>query len=262
MRRYSLRYSLSDIQRQYAEETYQRAASFDKGVRESNPDIAQNIANISKAYPTIPKEILPYVALSGVTAEDQLALDLANRSAEVIARKNAENIVTNVNWGKRGVQLGFLGLDAVFQNISRGFKSSVVAAQQTGRSVPGVVAAATLGGLAETVLPGQGETTANFLNNVYGGGVGTQFKAARDRYGKNEFRLALDQIKKGKPLNLGTGFIPKSLDLKQTQVFLDETRRGKSEAEAYQAASDRYGMPITQLYDKREDAYKYISFIA
>ena len=257
MRRYSLRYSLSDIQRQYAEETYQRAASFDKGVRESNPDIAQNIANISKAYPTIPKEILPYVALSGVTAEDQLALDLANRSAEVIARKNAENIVTNVNWGKRGVQLGFLGLDAVFQNISRGFKSSVVAAQQTGRSVPGVVAAATLGGLAETVLPGQGETTANFLNNVYGGGVGTQFKAARDRYGKNEFRLALDQIKKGKPLNLGTGFIPKSLDLKQTQVFLDETRRGKSEAEAYQSASDRYGMPITQLYDKREDAYKY-----
>ena len=44
---------------------------------------------------------------------------------------------------------------------------------------------------------------------------------------------------------------------RSTQVFLDETRRGKSEAEAYQAASDRYGMPITQLYDKREDAYKY-----
>ena len=60
------------------------------------------------SFDSLVKEILPYVALSGVTAEDQLALDLANRSAEVIARKNAENIVTNVNFGKRGVQLGFL----------------------------------------------------------------------------------------------------------------------------------------------------------
>ena len=143
MRRYGLRFSLSDIQRQNAEETYQRAYSYDKGVKETSPDLSQNIANLSRSYPTIPKQILPYVALSGVTAEDQLALDLANRAAEVVAKRNTENIVTQVNPFKRGVQLSFLGLDAAFQNISRGFKSAVVAAQQTGKSVPGVVAAAT-----------------------------------------------------------------------------------------------------------------------
>jgi len=261
MRRYGLRFSLSDIQRQNAEETYQRAVSFDKGVKETSPDLAQNISNLSLSYPTIPKEILPYVALSGVTAEDQLALDLANRAAEVVAKRNTENIVTQVNPFKRGVQLGFLGLDATFQNISRGFKSAVVAAQQTGRSVPGVVAAATLGGIGEIIMPqdegDEGRTTANFLNRVYGGGVGEKFKQARDAYGVNEFRLALEQSRQGKPLNLGTGYIPKSIDPTQTQVYLDEIRRGKSQSQATQAAVNRYGLPITQLYDLREDRYKY-----
>ena len=52
MRRYGLRFSLSDIQRQNAEETYQRAYSYDKGVKETSPDLSQNIASLSKSYPT------------------------------------------------------------------------------------------------------------------------------------------------------------------------------------------------------------------
>ena len=261
MRRYSLRYSLDDLKRQAAQETYNRASSFDKGVRETNPDLVQNIANITKAYPTIPKEVLPYMALSGTTAEDEIALQVANRAASIIAKKNTENLVTDVNFLKRGVQMGFLGLDAVFQNVSRGFKSAVVAAQETGKWLPGVVANATLGGLYETFRPQaegeEGSSTARYLNNIYGGGVGDVFKQTRDKYGKNEFRLALEQTRDGKPLNLGTGFLPKSLDPKETQVYLDMRRAGRSEREALSRAVEVYGLPVTQLYDKREDAFKY-----
>ena len=126
MRRYSLRYSLDDLRRQAAQETFNRASSFDKGVRETNPDLVQSISNLTKAYPTIPKQILPYMAISGTTAEDEIALQVANRAASIIANKNTQDLVTDVNFFKRGVQMGFLGLDAVFQNISRGFKSAVV----------------------------------------------------------------------------------------------------------------------------------------
>ena len=257
MRSFSLRFSLSDIQRQNAEETFNRVNSFNRGVKETSPELAQNIANLSRSYPTIPKEILPYVALSGVTAEDEMALKLANRAADKIAKQNTKDIVTDVGFFKRGVQGGFLMLDALFQNVSRGFKSAVVAAQETGKSVPGVVGAATLGGLAETFLPGDGQTTANFLNSVYGGGVGSKFKEARDAYGPNEFRLALSEYKKGRPLNLGTGFLPKSIKLQETQTYLDEIRRGSSERDALLKARDVYGTPITQAYDIREDQYKY-----
>ena len=90
MRRYSIRYSLDDLKRQAAQETYNRASSFDKGVRETSPDLVQNIANLTKAYPTIPKEVLPYMALSGTSAEDEIALSLANRAADIIAKKNTE----------------------------------------------------------------------------------------------------------------------------------------------------------------------------
>ena len=66
-----------------------------------------------------------------------------------------------------------------------------------------------------------------------------------------------DEKRKGNPINLGTGFIPRSVDLKQTQVYLDEIRRGTPTNEAMSKARDVYGLPITQLFDLREDRYKY-----
>ena len=49
--------------------------------------------------------------------------------------------------------------------------------------------------------------------------------------------MYLDEKRKGNPINLGTGFIPRSVDLKQTQVYLDEIRRGTPTNEAMSKAA-------------------------
>ena len=261
MRSNGVRFSAAELALAHAEDTLNRVNSYKKGTTETNAELQQRIVNMGQAYPTLPKQMVVYSALTGLNPEDDLALELAKRNSEVLANKYASEVTTKVGWGKRGVQLGMLALDAAFQPISRGFKSAVVAAQETGRSVPATVAAATLGGLAETFVnqsPGQeGRTTANFLGSIFSPAVGEAFINARQKYGPTEFNLALQQIKKGKPLNLGTGYLPNSIDLKQTQTYLDQIRAGADERTAITEAAKIYGVPLTQVFDKREDQFKY-----
>jgi len=261
MRSNGLRFSAMDLAIAHAEDTLNRVNSYKQGTKETNAELQQRISDMATAYPTLPKQMVVYSALTGLNPEDDLALQLAQRNQEILAKKYASEVVTKVNPFKRGVQLGMLALDAAFQPISRGFKSAVVAAQETGRSVPATVAAATLGGLAETFVnqsPGQeGRTTANFLSRVFNPSVGEAFINARQKYGPTEFNLALQEVKKGKPLNLGTGYLPSSLDLKNTQTYLDEIRKGSDERTAITKAADIYGVPITQVFDIREDKFKY-----
>ena len=261
MRSNGISFSARDLAIAHAEDTLNRVNSYKKGQKLTTPELQQRIKDMSMAYPTLPQNMVLYSALAGLNPEDDLALQLAQKNQEVMARKYAQEVVTKVNPFKRGVQLGMLALDAAFQPVSRGFKSAVVAAQETGRSVPATVAAATLGGLAETFVnqtPGQeGRTTANFLGSVFNPSVGEAFINARQKYGPTEFNLALQQLRKGNPLNLGTGYLPQSIDLTQTQVYLDEIRKGSDERTAMVSAANTYGAPITQVFDKREDQYKY-----
>jgi len=255
MRSYGIRFSASDISEAYAQETLNRVNSFNKGYRESSPDFVENFANMLNAYPTMDKEIAAIAALEGIKAEDQLGLDLANNYQQLMARKNTQDLVTDVGWGKRKFQQGMLWLDSMFQPVSRGFKSAVVAAQSTGQSVPATVGAATLGGLYSAFTPGT--STANFLDSMIGPGIGNAFETAKAKYGPTEFKLALEQTRKGKPLNLGSGFLPNSVDLKNTQIYLDEVRKGSDNRTAMRKAADVYGLPVTQLFDAREDQFKY-----
>ena len=261
MRSNGISFSAMDLAIAHAEDTLNRVNSYKQGTQETNLELQQRIANMGNAYPTLPPQMVVYSALTGLNPEDDMALQLAQRNQEILAKKYEQKIVTKVNPFKRGVQLGMLALDAAFQPVSRGFKSAVVAAQETGQSVPLTVAGATLGGLAETFVnqtPGQeGKTTANFLGNVFNPSVGEAFINARQKYGPTELNLALQQIKKGKPLNLGTGYLPSSIDLRQTQTYLDEIRKGSDERTAMTRAADIYGAPITEVFDKREDQFKY-----
>ena len=261
MRSNGLRFSAMDLAIAHAEDTLNRVNSYKQGSKETNAELQQRIADMGAAYPTLPKQMVVYSALSGLNPEDDLAMQLAQRNQEILAKKYAQKVVTKVNPFKRGVQLGMLALDAAFQPISRGFKSAVVAAQETGQSVPLTVAAATLGGLAETFVgqaPGEeGRTTANFLSSVFNPSVGEAFINTRQKYGPSELNLALQEVRKGKPLNLGTGYLPQSIDLKNTQTYLDEIRKGSDERTALTAAADIYGVPITQVFDIREDKFKY-----
>ena len=56
-----------------------------------------------------------------------------------------------------------LFLDSLFQPVSRGFKSAVVAAQETGRSVPLTVAQAAAGGLISVFTARPGKQLQNQL---------------------------------------------------------------------------------------------------
>ena len=147
----------------------------------------------------MPNNLLVYGALSGLEPEDDLALQLANRVQEKIVQRNTQDLVTNVSWGKRKFQEGMLLLDAAFQPVSRGFKSAVVAAQETGRSVPLTVAQAAIGGLG-SVFAGQASYkdtyTANYLDARLGKGVGSAFQSAKEKYGPTEWQMYLNEKRK------------------------------------------------------------------
>ena len=91
------------------------------------PEIAQNAANISRAYPNMDAKLVMYGAMLGVEHDSDLALQLAERQNNVVIKQN-QQAINSVSKRKRASQLGLLMLDLGFQPISRNFKSSVVAA--------------------------------------------------------------------------------------------------------------------------------------
>jgi hypothetical protein len=260
-----LSFSASHIADQVARETLNRVNSYKQGTKAAakDPELGQRFSDLGNAYPNVPFKMNAYQAMAGTNAGDVVAFNTAMKTQEILAKQNQYNIdpVTKVGFGKRAIQLGMLGLDAAFQPVSRGFKSAVVAAQQEGKNVFGTVALATLAGIPEIFIgdrgQGGGSFTKGVLNTIAGDGVGDAYKAARDKYGPTELTMAINEYRKGKPLNLGTGFLPRSVDLTQTQEYLNSIRSGEDVSTAYAKAKNKYGRNITGLHDAREDQFKY-----
>ena len=260
-----LSFSASFIADALAKETLNKVNSYNAGVKagQQNPDLAKRFSSLGQAYPNVPFQMNAYQAMAGTNAEDLVAFNTARRTQEILAKQNDYNLdpITKVNPFKRSIQLGMLGLDAAFQPVSRGFKSAVVAAQQNDKSVLGTVALATLAGLPEIFIgrkgEGGGDVTRGVLNTIMGDGVGDSYQAARDKYGPTQLTMALNERRKGNPLNLGAGFMPRSVDLRTTQEYLNAIRAGESKTVAYQKAKERYGSSITRLHDARADQFKY-----
>jgi len=255
MRSYGIRFSASEISEAYAAETLNRINSYNQGQAQATPEFVEGFQGMMNAYPNMNMEVAAIATLENISPEDELAFQLANSMHDLAVKKNTENIVTNVGWGKRSFQMGMLWLDSMFQPVSRGFKSAVSAAQETGASVPGTVGAATLGGLASWFHPGR--STQNYIDSMVGRKTGRAFEQKREAYGDTEFRLALEESRKGKPLNLGAGFLPKSLALTETQTYLDEIRSGSDQRTSYRKAAEKYGVPITKQFEQKENQFKY-----
>ena len=255
MRNYGIRFSATELSAAYAQETLNRVDSYNTGFNQSTPEFVDRFEGLMNAYPNLPTEVAAIGALEGLNPEDELALDMANAMHDLAVKKNTQNLVTDVSWGKRQFQQGMLWLDSMFQPVSRGFKSAVVAAQETGASVPGTVGAATLGGLASIFQ--KGRSTQNFIDSMVGRKTGRAFEEKRAAYGDTEWKLALEESRKGKPLNLGAGWLPRSINLTETQTYVDEIRQGKDPRTAYRRAADTYGIPITKQYELRENQFKY-----
>ena len=104
-----------------AEKTTQNKNEIAQFERSITPELAQNMVDISKTYPTLDKRLVVYTALSGVQSDDSMLLELAQKQEKAMEKKQRINIKPNVNPLKRGTQLGFLALDSASQNISKNF---------------------------------------------------------------------------------------------------------------------------------------------
>ncbi len=224
------------------------------------PDVAQRAADISRAYPNMDKKLVMYGSMLGIEHDSDLALQLAGRQNNVEI-KNNQKAIAKVSKGKRASQLGLLMLDLGFQPLSRNFKSSIVAADQTGYNQVQAVAANTfLGGLAgaASFVPGvDGDKAADRMRkSIFGQKFADVYKDTKDAYGPTEFNLAVDQLRKGKPLNLGKGYFPASTPIEETQGFKDLRRSGLSRDDSYREAEEIYGVPITERYEELENQFK------
>ena len=175
-------FSASHISEAIARETLNRVNSYKAGKKlaqtPKGQEMARNFTELGKTYPNVPFRMNAYQAMAGTQDDDAVAFATAMRTAEILAAQKDYELkpITQVGPVKRAFQVGILGLDSMFQPVSRGFKSAVVAAQETGKSVPGTVALATLAGIPEIFIGDKGEgggaVTQGILNAVLGDGAG------------------------------------------------------------------------------------------
>lgn len=226
--------------------------------RAISPDLALVMRDIAYTYPSLDKRLVAYLPLMGVKADDENLLKIAQVQQKAMEKK--QRVRTDVGLAKRASQLGFLAMDSAFQNISRNFKSTVVAAQETDTSVPGAVVSNLIAGL----LPGEAWTEAT-RKATLGSEFNKKYNETKEAYGDNEFRRAINEAGgltnaltgQGKPLNLGVGILPNSIALEDTDVYSKQIKLGKTPTQAYEIAADVYGRPITEEYERDEYQFTY-----
>ena len=222
--------------------------------RNISPDLAESIASISRTYPNLDKRAVVYGGLMGLQDDDNTLLELSQKQQKAMEKSQRSIRPTSTSFWKRGTQLGFLALDAPFQNISQNFKSTVYAAQQT--QTP--VGKAVFGTLAGSILPGEAMSDA-VRESMFSKEFSDTWKQTKESYGPTEFKRARDAIKAGEPLNLGTGFVPQSVRLEDTDEYNRQIKLGESPTTAYKVAENKYGTPITEEFKKDEYRYNYVT---
>jgi len=235
-----------------AESTSKNLDEISQFERAISPELVEAMRDMAYTYPSLDRRLVAYLPLMGLKADDEDVLKIAQTQQKAMEKKQRVKINTNVGGFKRATQLGFLAMDSAFQNISRNFKSSVVAAQETDTPVPFAVGANLISGLLPTE-----KWTENARQATLGKDFNDTYNKAKEAYGENEFRRALNEIDAGKPLNLGVGILPNSIALEDTDVYSKQIKLGKSPTEAYEAAAAVYGNPITEEFERDEYQYKY-----
>ena len=91
MRSNGLRFSAMDLAIAHAEDTLNRVNSYKQGSKETNAELQQRIADMGAAYPTLPKQMVVYSALSGLNPEDDLAIQLENKLRKLEAHLKAND---------------------------------------------------------------------------------------------------------------------------------------------------------------------------
>ena len=237
----------SDAKEGLAEKTSRNLSEVSQYERAITPDLAEAMRDMAYSYPSMDKRLVAYLPMMGLKADDEDTLKIAQTQQRAMEKKQRVKVNTQVNPFKRGTQLSFLAMDSAFQNISRNFKSSVVAAQQTDTPLTKAVLGNTLAGL----VPGDA-LTESIRKSTLGKEFNEKYSATKQAYGENEFNRAINEIQAGRPLNLGVGLLPNSIKLEDTEVYSKQIKLGKSPTDAYEIAAQSYGRPITEEFERDE----------
>ena len=225
--------------------------------KQITPELAERTADISRAYPTIDKRLISYLPQMGIDADDEMLLDVAAKQFMAQEKQDREKVLTDVNPFKRFTQMADLKLTQGFEWVSRAFKSSAVAAQQTDTSLLKGVA---LSGLSGFALQKDGPDTVR--RNLLGDEFADVYNETKEKYGLTRYARAKESQDKYGIRNLGTGFFANSQDLTQTEGYRQALNLGYSPAKAREEAAKIYGDDITQQFAKDENQFKYDTKVA
>ena len=233
------------------------------------PEIAQNSAGIAKSYPSMDPRLNMYASMAGLTENDKTTFDIANVQNDYQIKENLKSI-TEVSKAKRASQMGMLLLDIGFQPVSRAFKSAMVASQETGVSPLKAVGINALIGMANLLPP---FVASQFIaskirdddftfqdrtrRKLLGDNFADSYEKARDDYGPTAFNRAWDEYKAGRVINLGTGWMPNSVELEETEQYRRSVSEGMTHEAALREAEKTYGRELTQEFKEDEDQYKF-----
>jgi len=197
------------------QEIIKRQATYKRAKQSITKEDAMRASAISQAYPNFSPDVITSLTTLQVKPESQVLQDISR----TIAQSNSETLLDKVFEPiQAGVRLGFLGLEDLYRTtVDRPINSFI---------------ASTFGNKAESLTFGE----------------------AYRQSGKSTVKQAIGELRKGRKLNIGKGFLPQSdvFDPANPQSkFYDEyqymIRSGFDEGRAQSIIQNYLGTPITSI---------------
>lgn len=178
-----------DLLRQAEDEWIDYLHAFDQ----VNPAQALNMADMSFLYPNMSSDTTVALALQNVLATSQTASQLARLEN----REQNRSLLQNIGHGlKAGVRTLALGVDGIWEEgFSRPFRTSVLFME--GLRDDGITGGWGISGLQQLASRPQ-----VFIENI------NELPDAYAEAGGSNLVAVLDEIRHGRPVNIGTGFVP------------------------------------------------------
>ena len=196
-------------------EIYDRQTNYKRTKESVLLDDSVRASSISKMYPNFSPDVISALTLLQVKPEAEVLAEVSAR----IAENNQRSILQKTGNGfKAGIRLGLLGLEDAYRSwVDRPINSFI---------------ASTFGDQAKDLT----------------------FQDAYAQSGKSTVRQAVNQLRQGKRVNLGDGFLPDSDEFdaqNPNSKFYEEyqymVKKGMDSDRAAQQISDYLGDPITDL---------------
>lgn len=207
---------------QYLRTAQSTVANKEMLARQIRFDQAFRAASLAAAYPRLPSGAVAGMAIAGIEADDPVAAEIALQDEE--ARAAAAD---------------------AYRAQTGGRSSAVTATAEDGGFLPWDL----LKGTSRLVLGSfdalWNEVVTRPIRTMVGMNQGLDYDTAYQRAGASYMTRALDEIAAGRPVNLGSGFLPQSDLSEQTELGLEQGLPYSVAARNPEQA--QIGSPLTQI---------------